>query len=544
MRRGDLIAGLSVAGLLLPESVAYAGIAGLPPQRAIFAGIVGCLAYSAFGRSRFAIVSATSASAAILAAALAAMPAGNVARAASATVVVALVGVFLCVAAAARLGSLTSFISRPVLRGFAFGLAVTIIIRQLPTLVGVPLDAPGVFSLVVDLFAALPRWNPVSLTIGCIALVVLLLFRRFPGVPGPFLVLAAGIAASLVLRNSGLSVVGSMSTVPTFPALPVFALSDYARLARLTLPLALILFAESWGTVRALALRHGDKVEANRELAALGLANLASALVQGMPVGAGFSAGAASEAAGAVTRSTSVVAALGLAFLLIVAGPLVARLPEAVLSAVVIAALTPSLDPAPLLRLWQLRRDQYVALGAAAAVLALGVLDGMLVAIILSLAAVLRRLAAPQVARLGRLGATHDYVDLARHPDAVAPKSIAIWRPTQPLFFANADRLLGLIGDQSRADPDIRAVIVSLEESFDLDSSALDALLEFDRLMQASGLPVSFARVHDHIRDLFVSEGTADLQRRSSYSVDDAVSAVDTLLRDEGSRRDEASKDG
>ena len=196
----------------------------------------------------------------------------------------------------------------------------------------------------------------------------------------------------------------------------------------------------------------------------------------------------------------------------------------------VIAALLHALDPAPILRLWRLDRDQFVALGAAAGVLALGVLDGMLLAIGLSLAALLQRLATPRIARLGRIGASHDYVDIARHADAVAPPRIAIWRPTAPLFFANAERMLGLAEVGTRSEPGLRAVVLSLEESYDLDSTALDALIEFDRAMARAGFRVQLARLHDRARDLIAAAGETDLDRRSSYSVDDAVAVVEATL--------------
>lgn len=535
MRRGDLIAGLSVAGLLLPEAVAYAGIAGLPPQRAILAAIAGCLVYWVFGRSSFAIVSPTSSSAAILAATLTAIPGDEAVKAAAATMVVGLVALFFLLAAAARLGALTGFISRPVLRGFAFGLAVTIIVRQLPLLVGFPVHEPDIFRTAASLAAALPNWNPVSVGVGLAALVALLLLRRVPAVPGAFVVLACGIAASMVfgLPAQGVAIVGKIDAMPSWPAWPSLSRPDYALLAQFSLPLVLILFAESWGSIRAQALRHGETVEPNRELAALGLSNAASALVQGMPVGAGLSASAASEAAGAATRATAVVAAVGLAILIAIAGPLVAQLPEPVLAAVVIAALAHSLDPTPLMRLWRLGRDQYVALGAAAAVIVLGILNGMLVAVALSLAALVQRLATPQVARLGRLGQSHDYVDLERHPDATSPAGIAIWRPAQPLFFANAERVLAVIVDGSEPSKTAGAMVVSLEESFDLDSTALDALLEFDRTMRGAGRRLQYARVHDRVRDLLGSAGAGDLVARSSYSVDDAVEALQTSPHDQ-----------
>ena len=529
MRRNDLIAGLSVAGLMLPEAVAYAGIAGLKPQHAIFAAVAGCLGYALAGRSRFAIVSPTSSSAAILAATLAVMPGDAADKAALAAVVAGLVGALFLLASIARLGGFAGFISRPVLRGFAFGLAVTIIIRQLPSLVGTPVQAPDIFRLTTGLVEAASSWNLISLAVGLIALAALLMLKRRPGLPGAFLVLAAGVGASYAfnLAEHGVGVVGVIRIVPSWPSWPSMTWSDFSHLVQLTLPLVLILFAESWGTIRTLGLRHGDLVTANREMGGLGVANLASALVQGMPVGAGFSAGSASEAAGAATRATAVVAALGLAALVAWGGPLIAYLPQSVLAAVVIAALVPSLNPAPLLRLWRLDRDQYVALGAAAGVLALGVLNGMLLAIGLSLLALVSRLAAPQVARLGRLGGTRDYVDIARHPDAVAPVHIAIWRPAQPLFFANAERVFAVIAVRVRSEPAIQAVVVSLEESIDLDSTALDALIEFDSAMAVRGVRVSFARLHDRARDLMAASGVPDLQARASYSVDDAIVALE-----------------
>jgi MFS superfamily sulfate permease-like transporter len=165
-------------------------------------------------------------------------------------------------------------------------------------------------------------------------------------------------------------------------------------------------------------------------------------------------------------------------------------------------------------------------LGAAGGVLVLGVLNGMLLAIALSLAALVRRLASPHVARLGRLGASHDYVDLARHADAVAPPGIAIWRPAEPLFFANAERMMAFIGRGSRADPAMRAVVISLEESFDLDSTALEVLIEADAVLCAAGLRVQLARAHDRVRDLLAASGASDLAARSSYSVADAVAAL------------------
>ena len=527
MRYGDLIAGLAIAGLMLPEAVAYAGIAGLPPQRALFAAVAGCLVYGAFGRSRFAVVSPTSSSAAILAATLALVPGDAAAKAGMATLVVGLAAVLFLIAGFARLGAVAGFISRPVLHGFAFGLAITIILHQLPQIIGVPVAASDLFHLLVGLGSAYARWHGASIVVGLGALALLLTLRRIPMVPGALVVLIGGILASLLLDLPArhVAVVGAIDLSVTSPRLPNLEWSDISRLVQFTVPLVLILFAESWGTVRTLALRHGDTINPDGELRALGAANLASALVQGMPVGAGFSAGSANEAAGARSRLSAVVAALGLGALILLARPMIAFLPQPVLAAVVIAALAHALDPKPILRLWRLRRDYYIAAAAAVAVLWFGILDGMLIAILLSVGAMVRRLATPALTCLGRLG-EHNFVDVSRHPDAIQSPGIAIWRPAEPLFFANADAVLDAVGREIRKGPAPHSLVLSLEETFDLDSSVLDALLEFDEEMQKAGIRLQLARVHDHVRDALHLAGAADLLDRSSYSVDDAVSAL------------------
>ncbi len=527
--RRDLIAGLSVAGLLLPEAVAYAGIAGLPPGRAVAAAIVAPLVYALVGASRFAVVSPTSSSAAILAAILATFPGDAAARADLATVAIAVSGVVFLLARLAGLGLLTGFIARPVLRGFAFGLAVTIILHQIPAIVGVTVTAPNLGEFLLGLAASLPNWHPPGLGIGVASLVALFALRRLPMLPGAFGVVLAGAALSAAfdLPAHGIAVVGRIDAMPSLPRLPDLDLDTLSRLAQLTLPLVLILFAESWGTMRTLALRHGDAVVPDRELTALGLANLAAAMAHGQPVGAGFSAGSANEAAGATSRAAAVIAALGLALLVAFAAPLIEQLPQPVLAAVVIAALAHALDPTPLVRLWRLDRDQWIALAAAGGVLVLGIVDGMLLAVATAVAALLSRLALPQVARLGRLPGTRDFVDLARHPEALAPAGCTVWRPSEQLFFANAERLLARIAATVADDATNRVVILSLEETFDLDSTALEALIEFDTRLSAAGLELRLARARDPVRDLLGAAGATDLVARSSYSVDDAVALAE-----------------
>jgi MFS superfamily sulfate permease-like transporter len=398
----------------------------------------------------------------------------------------------------------------------------------LPVLTATPVQADNMLSFGWELLKAAPHWNLTSLTTGLLALIALCTLRRQPAIPAALLVLASGIAASwlLDLRNMGVATVGVIDVHLAWPGLVTLPVDTLSRMAQLVVPLVLILFAESWGTMRTLALRHGDAINPDRELGALGAANLASALAQGMPVGAGFSAGSANEAAGATTRRAGLFAAIALGLFVAFASPLIALLPSPVLAAVVIAALTHALDPAPFIRLWRLGRDQYLALAATAGVLLLGVLDGMMLAIALSIMVLIRRLATPRLIVLGQLGASHDYVDISRHPDAVSPPGIEILRPTEPLFFANAERLLANITARLREAPGIRAGIVSLEESYDIDSTTLEALLEFSSQISGLGIALHFARVHDRVRDVLAAAGADQLLSTCHYSVDDAVNAL------------------
>lgn len=518
-----MIAGVSVAGLLIPEAVAYSGIAGLAPGRALIAGIAGGLAYAILGRSRFAVVSPTSSSAVILAAALGSMTAAPDMRENMATAVTLTVGVMFAGLALFRLGGFAGFISRPVLRGFAFGLAITIIVKQLPKLAGTAVPRGSIGQVLFDLARQSADWHWASIGLGIAALAGLIAMRRSGTLPGPLIVIVAGIALGrfVDLPRLGIGLAG-----PAGLALPHFALptgfETWGRIAQLSAPITLIIFAESWGTMRSLALRHGDTLSSNRELGALGMANCAAALFQGMPIGAGFSGCSANEAAGARSRWAAPIASLCVLALALFAGPLIAGIPDPVLAAIVIAALTHALSPEPLLRLFRIGRDQWIGLAAALGVLALGVLYGMLVAIALSIAELLYRLSHPSVSELGRLGRSHDFVDLARHTDAVRIPGVALFRPNAPLFFANAETSLQAIGEALRNRPE-HVLILSLEESSDLDSTAVEALGEFAASLKAQSRDLILARAHDRVRDVLAAAGRADLARDSTFSVADAA---------------------
>lgn len=526
----DVIGGVSLTGLMIPEAVAYSAIAGLPIAFGVAAAVVGPLAYALIGRSRLAVVSATSGAAALLAAAIgnAALP--NIPRADCAVALTMLVGLFFLVGAALRLASLTSFVSRAVLHGFGFGLAVTISIRQLPALLGLPAVQGSPVQIVESVIVDLGHVHVPSLMIGAAALVLIAVSRRLKFAAGGLLLIIAAAALMGMIggTHGGIALVGPIKLAPSLPHLPMIASKDWAKLAQFAFPIAVVILAESWATVRTLAAARGDPVSPQREIAALGLANLATGLFRGLPVGAGFSISNANAQAGTANRLGAVIAAAAVALAVMVAANGIALIPEPILAAVVISALTHALSVKPFIRLFQLNRDQWVAISAAAAVLVLGIINGLLIAVALSLLGLLTRLAHPHLSELGRSG-THDFVDRSMHPDAKSVPGVLIIRPDAPLFFGNADQVLVGVGRRAR-ETSAKTIVLSLEETDDLDSSALDALSEFAQAMAAQQRSLILARVHDRVRTTLLAGGLEQLATRATFSVADAVETTNRTV--------------
>ncbi len=537
----DLIAGLCVAGLLLPEAVAYAGLAGLPVVHALSAMLVGLAVYAVFGGSRFAIVSPTSSTATLSAAAAVSLSgvtalADPAAYAQALTALVLLCGVLLMLLAAVRQGQLSAYVSRPVLRGFAFALAITIVIKQLPDALGftLPSDAGG-DALHVLLYAGThaAQWHLPTMVVALMAAGVLVALRHWPRLPASMLVIVMAIVASRVLNLGAMGVadIGSFERPAFKPTLPMLPITEWLRIAELAFGLVVLVFAESWGTVRSLALARGDTVDANRELMVLGACNVGSALFQGMPVGAGFSASQANAAAGACSKWAGGVAWAVIAAVLFFASSQLQWLPRPVLAVAVIAALWHALNPRPLLAVWRMRRDQLLLVGAVLAVLLFGVLHGMLVAVGLSLVGALRRFSLPVVHELGELGTSRNYVVLGAHPDAARIPGLLIVRPEEPLFFANAERVMAdVLGRLSAHRNEVRAVILSLEESTDLDSTAVECLVELAQHLREAGVVLVLSRAKDAVRELLTRcdpDGVGHAGRMH-FSVADAVHSLTT----------------
>lgn len=528
----DLVAGLSLAGLLLPEAIAYAGIANLPPQAGVIALFAGLLCYGLFGGSRFAIVSATSSSAAVLAAATASLGGADLAlRMALAAGLVLLTGVGFLLAGAARIGASTHFIARPVLQGFAFGLALVIITRQLALICGLHSDHAGVLPALIDLIRHAGEWRPASILLGAGSLALLLVLGRWRRVPATLIVIVLGIGAGqwFELGRHGVELVGPIRLQLAAPTLPSLTQAQWLRLAELSVALVLILYAESYSAIRSLAIKHGDGVAPNRDMLALGAANILSGLFHGLPVGAGYSASAANEAAGAASRAAGWVAALVLAVIVATLLPFIALTPHPVLAAIVIRAVGHTLTTSMFRPYFHWRRDRVLVLWSVLAVILLGVLDGLLAAIGISLLLLLRQLAKSEVAQLGRLDGGHDYVNLALHNGAEPVPGMLILLPEAALFFANAERIVAQAQQLiARAPAALDTVIVSLEESPDLDGSSLQALRELADFVAGQRRQLIFARLKRPVYEVLdrALDGARPAPYLTELSVDEAVAAA------------------
>jgi SulP family sulfate permease len=533
--RADLLAGLALAALLIPEGMAYAGIAGVPPQAGLFAAAVGLFVYGLLGSSRHLAVSATSGSAAMLAALVGPLANGDASRymlLASATAIC--VGLLLLLGAVFKLGFVSEFIAKPVLKGFVFGLALTIMLRQLPKLLGIHKGAGDFFDQLWHLLTSLADVHPTTLAVGAAALAITFgLGHLAPRVPSALVVFVGGIVASrwLGLEDRGVEVVGAMQGGMPHPVFPIVARPDWADLLSGAVGIVLILYAEALAAARTFAAKFKYDIQPNQELAALGVSNIASGLLQGIVVGGGMSGTAANASGGARTQLsamlTSLLTFLTLGFLM----PLFKDLPEAVLGAIVIHAVAHLADVAELRRFAILRTGGiWVALTALFGVLAFGILKGLIVAIALTLIALMKKLAAPQESILGRLHGTGTFVDIKRFPEAEIVPGLLIVRPNGLLFFANANRVLNHIRQMMKVSVvPLRGVLLNLEAVPEIDITSLDLLDQLRGDLETSGVRLYLARVADPVKDLFELSGfRARLgDNRIHYHVD---AAVDTFL--------------
>jgi len=504
----DVVAGLVLTALLVPAGMGYAEASGLPAITGLYATIIPLLAYAVVGPSRIMVLGPDSALAALVAAAVVGQAAGDPDRAvALASILAILTGALCIVAGLAKLGFLTDLLSKPVRVGYLNGIALTVLVAQLPKLCGFSVHATGVADGAVGLAHGLVdgQTKLAALAIGCACLVVILGLRALaPKVPGVLVAVVLATVAVTVLGLAGhISVVGHVPRGIPLPAIPAVGLGDLPQLFVAAVGIALVSFADTSVISRTFAARHGYRVDPNRELIGLGIANLVGGLFRGFPISSSSSRTPVAEAAGSRTQLTGVVGALAITVLLVAAPALLGNLPTTALAAVVIAAALRIFDFKALGTFWRVRRSDFVlSIVAFLAVAALGVIVGIALAVAFSLLDFIRRAWRPYDAILGRAEAVKGYHDLKRYPDAKQVPGLLLFRWDAPLFFANADsfreRILEIVDD---TEPPIRWVVVAAEPITDVDTTAAEMIAELDADLDARGAELTFAEMKDPVKD-------------------------------------------
>ncbi|MBS2018908.1 MAG: sulfate permease [Deltaproteobacteria bacterium] len=504
----DVVAGLVLTALLVPAGMGYAEAAGLPAITGLYATIAPLLAYAIVGPSRILVYGPDSALAPLIAAAVIARGAGDPPRAIALAGVLALMTGVLCVAAGvARAGFVTDLLSKPVRVGYTNGIALTVLVTQLPKLFGVSVAASDLVDGAVGFARAIVegRTLPIALSIGGACLAFILVVRKVaPRVPG-VLVAVVGATVTVAWLDLGdrIKVVGTVPRGVPLPAFPLVAADDLGPLLVAALGISVVSFADSSVLSRTFAARHGERVDPNRELVALGIANVAAGLFRGFPISSSASRTPVAESAGSRTQLTGVVGAVTISLLLVVAPRLLAPLPTAALAAVVISAAIRLFDLAVIRVFYRVRRSDFVlTVVAFFAVAALGVLRGIAVAVALSLLDVVRRAWRPHHAILGRAPGVKGYHDLKRYPNARQIPGLLLVRWDAPLFFANADLFRERVVEMvTEASSGVQWVVIAAEPITDVDTTAAEMLEELDKELSLLGVELAFAEMKDPVKD-------------------------------------------
>jgi high affinity sulfate transporter 1 len=506
----DVVAGIVLTALLVPAGMGYAEASGLPAIYGLYATIVPLVAYAILGPSRILVLGPDSSLAPLIAAAILPLAAGSEAEAVALAGMLAVFSGLLCVLAGlARFGFIADLLSKPVRYGYMNGIALTVLLSQLPKLFGFSVDADGVIPE-ARAFArgvADGETNGTALLIGVACLLVILGFKRWwPKVPGVLVaVVGATVAVGLfdLARRYDISVVGPLPKgLPSF-AIPSFSADQLPALAAGAVGIALVSFADTSVLSRTFAIRGGYRVDPNQELVALGGANVAAGLFQGFSVSSSSSRTPVAEAAGAKTQLTGLVGALAIALLLLLFPNLVQNLPDSALAAVVITAAIGLIEAEGVRKLYRMRKTEFaLSIACFLGVAVLGVIEGIFIAVGLALLDFIRRAWRPYDAVLGRVDGLKGYHDVTRYPDAKRVPGLVLFRWDAPLFFANAEEFADRVRQAIASSPTpVRWVVVAAEPVTDLDTTAADVLWELEEELAAQGVDLRFAEVKDPVKD-------------------------------------------
>lgn len=533
----DLVAGLTVGVMLVPQGMAYAMLAGVPPVHGLYAALAPVVIYALLGTSRQLSVGPVAMDSLLVAAGVAPLAGGDGERYLALAISLSLVvGVIQLILGTLRAGFLVHLLSRPVLTGFTAAAAIVIATSQLGSLLGVPLGRGRVHEVLASAAGSWSSVHSLTVVIGAAALAVGFALRRWaPRIPAAMvLVVVGGFASALAgFEATGVSVVGPVPSGLPAPRLVLPDLVDLSALLPVALAIALVGFMESIAVAKVYATRHGYEVDPDRELKALGAANLAGSLFQAFPVTGGFSRTAVNDQAGARTQRSALVAAAVVAVTLLFLTGLFHALPHAILAAIIVTAVVGLVDVRGMVRLWRIdRRDFALMALTGLATLVLGIQQGILVGAGLSIAVVLEQIVRPHVAVLGRMPDSRIYRDIARNPEAVVDPDIAVLRMDASLFYGNAEAFK----EAARAalDPDPHGgrapscLVIDAYAINRVDSTGLDALLALLDELRASSKSLRLACVKGLLRDRLASGGfLADLgEDRVHAQVWEAVEAA------------------
>jgi sulfate permease, SulP family len=511
----DLIAGMTLAAYAIPVSLAYAGLAGLPPQVGVYGYLLGGLGYALLGSSRQLAVGPTSAISLMIAGTVGAMAGGDAQRYAEIASLAAFTVAGLCLLAwLFRLSVLVKLISDSILVGFKAGAGLTIAMTQLPSLFGVPGGGHNFFERAIIFIGQLGQTNLVVLTVGLAAVALLVSGERLlPGRPVALGVVALSIAVATLLGLPGLGVPITGEIPAGLPSLsgPALRLRDVEGIIPLAAGCLLLAYIEGVSAARTFAAKNGYVLDPRQELLGIGAANLAAAAGHGYPVAGGLSQSAVNDKAGARTPLALVFASIALALCLLFLTGLLENLPKAVLAAVVLTAVYGLLDFPTLLRMWRVSRlDFYAAAIALIAVLLLGILYGILLAAFASISLFLMRVAQPHVAFLGRIPGTTTYSDMDRHPENEPLPGVIAFRPEASLLYVNADAVLESVLDLLQRSTDIHLVVCDLSSSPNIDLAGSRMLHRLHDELLARGVTMRVIGAHGRVRDLLRADNVAE----------------------------------
>ncbi|MNQ56188.1 putative sulfate transporter [compost metagenome] len=505
----DILAGLVLTTMLVPVGIAYAVASGVPGIYGLYATIVPLLAYALFGPSRILVMGPDSSLAAVILAVVLPLSGGDPQRAIALAGMMAIVSGAVCILAGiARLGFITELLSKPIRYGYMNGIALTVLISQLPKFFGFSIESDGplknIWAIVSALMEGKTNWT--TCIVGAATLAVILLLKRSPRIPGILIAVAGATVAVGVLdlaKQAGVSVLGSLPQgLPGF-AIPWITTADIVPVLIGGCAVALVSFADTSVLSRVYAARIRTYVDPNQEMVGLGVANLAAGFFQGFPISSSSSRTPVAEAAGARTQITGVVGALAVALLLVVAPNLLQNLPTTALAAVVIASAIGLIEISDLRRIYRIQRWEFwLSIACTVGVAVFGAIEGIGLAIVIAVIEFLWDGWRPYSAVLGRADGVKGYHDITRYPEARLIPGLVLFRWDAPLFFANAELFNDRVLDAVAASPTpVRWLVVAAEPVTSVDVTSADMLAELDDTLHAAGIKLCVAEMKDPVKD-------------------------------------------